>query len=66
MMQYSVYARACNRESMERLTASIEKNLPEKGRVAIVSITDAQWGGMRIYSSQSQKRNEIPEQFTLF
>jgi len=66
MLQYSVYARPCNRESDARIMRSIESALPLAGRVAILMVTDRQYELMRVYRRGAGKQPEIPEQFTLF
>jgi CRISPR-associated protein Cas2 len=66
MMQYSVYARPCNRESNESIVAKIEREMPPSGKIAILTITDKQYGRMHVYRSLAHAHPEIPEQFTLF
>jgi len=66
MVQYSVYARPCNRESDIRIIKQIEFELPPKGKVNIFSITDKQYAAMMVYRNLNQELVEIPEQFTLF
>lgn len=66
MVQYSVYARPCNRESSDALIARIEREMPSRGRVAILTITDKQYGRMHVYRSRGLSNPKIPEQFSLF
>ncbi|MGH7737428.1 MAG: CRISPR-associated endonuclease Cas2 [Candidatus Tyrphobacter sp.] len=66
MLQYSVYARPCNRESNDAIVGNIEREMPSKGRVAILLITDKQYSRMRVYRSRDRSRPKIPEQFSLF
>lgn len=56
MMQYSVYLRPCPSEDIAQLHEKrIKRNLPEKGEVRIIKITDAQYGRMFIFSNNSIK-----------
>jgi CRISPR-associated protein Cas2 len=66
MVQYSVYARPCNRESVEGISKRIEKEVPARGRVAILVVTDKQYGRMSVYRHSARSRPKIPEQFSLF
>jgi CRISPR-associated protein Cas2 len=45
----------------------IKKNLPPRGHVGILSITDKQFGMMEIfYGKTEQEKAPIPEQLELF
>ena len=58
--QYSIFLRHC--PSLENAHVHIKRvkvNLPPKGHVVILHITDRQFGLMEIY--MSRKREELPE-----
>lgn len=47
MMQFSVYIRHCaSRESLEVHVKRVKSQLPETGRVSLLSVTDKQYGDM--------------------
>lgn len=68
MFQFSIYLRHC--ASMENAEVHIKrtkKNLPEKGHVGIMCITDKQFGMMEIYYGKNPAPPaEIPQQLELF
>jgi CRISPR-associated protein Cas2 len=68
MFQFSAYLRHCSsRENSEVHLKRIKKNLPPKGHVGILSITDKQFGMMEIfYGKTEQEKAPIPEQLELF
>lgn len=68
MSQFSVYARFCNgRESYESHLRRIERNLPEKGEVHVLTFTDKQYENIVRFSSQRRKRpRKSPDQLALF
>ena len=68
MSQFSVYARFCNgRESYESHLRRIERNLPEKGEVHVLTFTDRQYENIVRFSSQRRKRpRRSPDQLALF
>ncbi len=48
--QYSVYVRHCpTRENARTHMMRLEKNLPPEGKVAVLMVTDKQFGMMRIF-----------------
>jgi len=48
MHQYSIYIRNCaSMESAEAHIKRVEKNLPDSGRVTILTLTDKQFGMMK-------------------
>ncbi|MDP1764933.1 MAG: CRISPR-associated endonuclease Cas2 [Sediminibacterium sp.] len=58
MFQFSIYLRHC--ASMENANVHmtrVQKILPEKGHIGIMSITDKQFGMMKIFQG---KKREIP------
>ncbi|MEP9400514.1 CRISPR-associated endonuclease Cas2 [Sphingomonas sp. VNH70] len=68
MSQFSVYARFCSgRDSFNAHLARIERNLPEKGEVHILTFTDRQYENIVRFSSQRRKRpRKNPDQLALF
>lgn len=49
MMQFSVYSRICNNhESVERIMTRVEKNLPSKGSVRTLTVTEKQYARMNV------------------
>lgn len=49
MMQFSVYCRLCNgHESMEKQLERIRKNLPPKGSIRALPVTEKQYERMKI------------------
>ena len=68
MSQFSVYARFCSgKESFESHLARIERSLPEKGDVHILTFTDRQYENIVRFSSQRRKRpRKNPDQLAMF
>jgi len=68
MSQFSVYARFCNgKESFESHLSRIERNLPEKGDVHILTFTDRQYENIVRFSSQRRQRpRKNPDQLAMF
>jgi CRISPR-associated protein Cas2 len=68
MFQFSAYLRHCaSRENMEVHLKRIKNNLPPKGHVGILTVTDKQFGMMQIfYGGTEKERAPIPQQLELF
>jgi CRISPR-associated protein Cas2 len=68
MSQFSVYARFCNgKDSFDAHLARIERRLPEKGDIHVLTFTDRQYENIIRFSSQRRKRpRKNPEQLALF
>lgn len=68
MSQFSVYARFCNgKDSYESHLRRIERNLPEKGEVHVLTFTNKQYENIVRFSSQRRKRQrKNPNQLALF
>ena len=68
MMQFSVYIRHCaSKESADVHISRIRNNIPEKGQVSILSVTDKQYGEIFNYwGCQSKSLDETPKQLELF
>src|SRR3546814_5826634 len=57
LRQFSVYARFCNgKDSFDSHLGRIERNLPEKGDVHVLTFTDRQYENIVRFSSQRRKR----------
>lgn len=48
MIQFSIYARACQEEAADKHIARVTKQLPPAGSVRILQITDAQYARMKV------------------
>jgi|SRR5574344_65702 CRISPR-associated protein Cas2 len=58
MFQYSIYVRHCpSKENMVVHIRRVKSFLPEKGIVAILNITDKQFGDMELFIG---RKNELP------
>ena len=68
MMQFSVYIRHCaSKESAEVHISRIRNNIPEKGQVSILTVTDKQYGEILNYwGCKSNPLGETPKQLELF
>ncbi len=68
MMQYSVYMRHCSSDENAKVHEErVKKWLPEKGHVAMMKVTDRQFGMMQLfYGSQKAKPPKATAQLTLF
>ena len=60
MMQYSVYIRTCpNRDHKKRIENRIEKIIPPKGNIRLVSITEKQYEDMKILIGSKSETEKI-------
>ncbi len=68
MMQFSVYIRHCaSKESMETHMKRVEKFVPPKGKVSMVSITDKQYGDIKnFWAKKEYSFTKKPVQLELF
>ncbi len=68
MFQFSAYLRHCpSSENADVHIKRVQKKLPPKGHVGILSITDKQFGMMRIfYGREEKEKPPIPQQLELF
>ena len=66
--QYSIFLRHCpSRENMKVHVKRVKNALPPKGHVAILHITDKQFGMMELFLSQKKEAlPEISQQLELF
>lgn len=63
MFQFSIYMRFCaSRENAEVHIKRVKKNLPPRGKVGIMSITDKQFGMMEIFHGTKPQETEPPSQ----
>ena len=68
MLQYSIYIRHCN----SRANADVHKRrvkafLPPKGKIALFTVTDKQFGDMEFFSGPKESnRPDTPQQLELF
>ena len=68
MFQFSIYVRHCaSRENANVHIKRVKLMLPEKGHVAILSITDKQFGMIELfYSAKESSKPDTPQQLELF
>jgi CRISPR-associated protein Cas2 len=68
MFQFSIYLRHCpSFENAQVHIARVKANLPELGKIGIISITDKQFGDMEIYIGKKQaERPQVEQQLELF
>lgn len=68
MFQFSAYLRHCpSLENADVHIKRVKSNLPPKGHVGILTITDKQFGMMQIYYGKEGKaKPPIPQQLELF
>ena len=58
MMQYSIYSRVCkNSDDVEKHVNRIKQNLPDKGNIRLLQVTEKQYNDMKIIVG-SRKLNE--------
>lgn len=68
MLQYSVYARYCvSEEATDAFRSRIQADLPKRGQVRLLWVTDRQFGKMEVYQGKKLAPTEKPpEQLMLF
>ncbi|MCL1867358.1 MAG: CRISPR-associated endonuclease Cas2 [Paludibacter sp.] len=68
MFQFSMYIRHCaSVENAKVHTVRVKKILPEKGSVAIMTITDKQFGDIELFVGKKEKAVSAPfQQLELF
>ncbi len=63
MFQFSIYMRFCaSRENSSVHIRRTKNNLPKKGKVCIMQITDKQFGMMELFHGQKEVETEAPSQ----
>ena len=61
MFQFSIYIRHCpSRENANVHIKRVKKNLPAKGNIGIIRITDKQFGDMEVYYGKEPKTKQTP------
>lgn len=67
MLQWSVYARVCRgEEAVEKHVQRVTKNLPGKGSVRALQVTDKQYARMRLMLGEAKKNEKFaPQQMVL-
>lgn len=68
MFQFSIYMRHCaSRENAEVHIKRVKKILPPEGFVAVMQITDKQFGMIELFQGKKEKEPpEIPKQLSIF
>lgn len=68
MFQFSIYLRHCaSAENAQVHIKRVNQNLPEKGHVVIMTITDKQFGMIEVYQGREPAPTaDIPQQLELF
>ncbi len=68
MCQFSVYAKYCGtREKLDSIVRLVDENIPEKGKVNILSFTDKQFGKIVFLENRKRKKaKENPDQLLIF
>lgn len=67
MLQWSVYARVCRgEEAVDKHVLRVTKNLPTKGSVRSLQVTDKQYARMRLLLGEAKKNEKVaPHQMVL-
>jgi CRISPR-associated protein Cas2 len=68
MLQWSVYARHfCTEEASDATKRTILRQLPDRGQVRLLSVTDRQFGKMDVYNGRTSAPPEKePSLFEMF
>ena len=67
MAQFSVYFRLLDgKEAADAIERRIEKRIPARGSVYILTITDKQYENIRIHEGLQRQAPEKPDQLALF
>ena len=68
MLQFSVYGRACpSQENADVHTKRVQATLPVEGQVRLLTLTDKQFGRMKVFSGKKRaKLEQSPEQLEFF
>ncbi len=68
MFQFSAYLRHCaSRENAEVHVKRVRSNLPPKGHVGILTVTDKQFGMMQLfYGREVKEKAPVTQQLELF
>ncbi len=61
MFQFSIYLRHCpSRENADVHIKRVKQNLPPRGHVGILRITDKQFGNMEVFIGKAPDKKETP------
>ena len=68
MFQFSIYLRHCaSRENAQVHINRVKSNLPPKGHVGVLCVTDKQFGSMELFIGKKEKEVKVPyQQLELF
>lgn len=68
MIQFSVYSRVCKgQDSVENHTQKLQKDLPEKGNVRVMQVTEKQYERMKILvGTEKKEEKNAGQQLLLF
>lgn len=68
MFQFSIYLRHCaSRENAQVHINRVKKNLPPKGHVGVLCVTDKQFGNMELFIGKKEEKVKTPyQQLELF
>lgn len=67
MAQFFVYMRLVSgKEAAENAIGAIERHLPGKGTVQVLTITDKQYENLRTFRSRTRREMKNPDQLLLF
>ncbi len=68
MMQYSVYIRHCSSyESLEAKIRRVERNLPGRGKISLLNMTDKQFSMIKHYwNKEPIEPEDAPSQMEFF
>ena len=63
MIQFSVYARVCRgEEAVDKHIARVAKNLPQKGSVRTLHVTERQYARMKLLMGERNKNEKVASQ----
>lgn len=68
MMQFSIYIRHCaSSESADVHSKRVKSNVPDKGQVSILQVTDKQYGNIQnFWGAKAEKLLSTPQQLEIF
>ena len=67
MIQYYIYTKLFSgKDACEKYYKLIAKNLPKKGQVDILTITDKQYTNIKSFASREKQEKKEPQQLLLF
>lgn len=63
MIQFSVYARVCRgEEAVDKHIARVTNNLPQKGSVRALQVTERQYARMKLLIGEAKKNEKVASQ----